>query len=155
MRWLALGALVRLGLFGLGVFVLFLPKSHPSWMPRSERYAIQWRDRLEQIPTPEAAAANQEIVDSPIPQWRMGVRRLPRRAGIPGWGRYCRQGQHRHDARFPRPAWHPHHSGRYASQHQFALGVLPPRELEHFSIPGSPPAVRTGVELAGYLFISD
>ena len=75
MRWLVLSVFLRFSLVGLGVFVLFYPKDWPDWMPRSERYAIEWRDRLKQIPDPESAAAFKEISVRRFPngEWVFGV----------------------------------------------------------------------------------
>jgi hypothetical protein len=75
MQWLVLSVVLRCGLFGLGVFVVFCPKDWPDWMPRSEQYALDWRDRLQQIPDPEAAAAYREISVRRFPngEWVIGV----------------------------------------------------------------------------------
>jgi hypothetical protein len=75
MRWLALSVPIRFFLFGVGAVFVFAPKDYPDWMPRSEEYAIQWRDKLETVPTPEAAAANPEISVRQFPsgEWAFGV----------------------------------------------------------------------------------
>ncbi len=59
----------------IGALVLFYPKDSPDWMPRSEQYAIRWRNTLEQIPTPEAAAVNREITVRQFAngEWAFGV----------------------------------------------------------------------------------
>jgi hypothetical protein len=75
MRWLFLSITLRFGLVGLGVIVVFFPKDYPDWMPRSETYAIEWRDRLQQIPNPESAAGLREITIRRFPngEWAFGV----------------------------------------------------------------------------------
>lgn len=75
MRWLVLSVALRCGLFGLGVFVLFCPKDHADWVPRSQQYAIEWRGRLEAIPDPELAAAHREATVRRFPngEWAFGV----------------------------------------------------------------------------------
>lgn len=61
MRWLVLSVILRCSLFGLGVLVVFCPKDYTDWIPRSQHFAIEWRERLQQLPDPEAAAAHREV----------------------------------------------------------------------------------------------
>ena len=75
MRWLVLSAVLRFSLFGLGLLVLFYPKDYPDYIPRSQQFADEWRERLKQIPDADAAAAHREISVRKFPsgEWVFGV----------------------------------------------------------------------------------